>query len=607
MTAFDPKIYIKTLPAQPGVYRMLNDNQEVIYVGKARNLKKRVESYFVREHEDLKTQTLVSQIASMEIIITGSENEALLLENNLIKELQPRYNILFKDDKSYPYLQLTNDEFPQLTSHRGSRKPGYKYFGPYPTYNTARESLHLLQKIFKLRNCQNSNFANRSRPCLQYQIKRCSAPCVKFISNEDYAKDVRLAELFLAGKNKAILTELIQYMDLAAEQLNFEKAALLRDQITILRRAQEQQYMHAKSGDIDVIVVLQQQNKAIVELLMVRHGQVIGNKAFFPKILLTTNNADILSEFIAQHYLAKDEPQFIPKEIVVSATNENIAWIANTLSEQAGRQVKIISKVRAAKRYWLQLAEKNAEHELKTYLANKTNLNQRFQALTDILQLTAIPTRLECFDISHTQGESTIASCVVFDQSGPLKNDYRRFNIEGITGGDDYAAMFQALQRRYTRIQKEEGKLPDILIIDGGKGQLTQAKQVLTELGITDVLLLGIAKGSTRKAGLEQVILGNAEDKVINIPADSPALHLLQHIRDEAHRFAITTHRQKQRKNRAISPLQAIPGIGAKRRRCLLQHFGGIQELTRVSIEEIAKVPGISRTIAERIFHALHP
>lgn len=602
---FDAKSFIKTLPSQPGVYRMHNQQHEVIYVGKARNLKKRVSSYFARQHDSAKTTALVSQIASIEITITRSENEALILENTLIKELQPRYNIVFKDDKSYPYLLLTQDTYPRLVSHRGERKAGNKYFGPYPTMSTARESLHLLQKIFKLRNCENTVFQHRTRPCLQYQIQRCSAPCVKFITPDEYQQDVRLAELFLQGKNQKILDELRLAMDQAAERLDYEKAAVLRDQIATLRRVQEQQYMHAESGDVDVIAAVQASGLAVVELLMIRNGQVMGNKAFFPKIPVEFSNAEIISEFISQHYLGIDEPRPIPKQIIISEVNEDINWLANALSEHVNHKVVLLHRVREEKRQWVQLALKNAEHELMTHIADKTNLSQRFTSLAEILSLDQIPTRLECFDISHTQGEATVASCVVFNEHGPLKSDYRRFNIENITPGDDYAAMHQALQRRYTRLQKGEGKLPDILIIDGGKGQLTQAKQVLTELGITDVLLLGIAKGVTRKAGLEHLFL-DGRDGATEIAPDSPALHLLQHIRDEAHRFAITAHRNRRGKTRQTSPLQTIPGVGPKRRRQLLQHFGGIQELKRVSIDEIAKVEGINRALAERIFYALH-
>ncbi|MFN7096645.1 MAG: excinuclease ABC subunit UvrC [Gammaproteobacteria bacterium] len=426
---FDAKKFIKTLPSQPGVYRMLNNKNEVIYVGKARNLKKRVASYFMRQHDSPKTAALVAQIANIEIIITHSENEALILESTLIKELQPRYNIVFKDDKSYPYLLLTNHAYPRLISHRGERRQGNKYFGPYPTMSTARESLHLLQKIFKLRNCEDSVFQHRTRPCLQYQIQRCSAPCVQFVSPEAYQQDVHLAELFLQGKNKKIIDELKIAMDHAAEQLNYEKAAALRDQITTLRRVQEQQYMHAAHGDVDIIVAAQESATVVVELLMVRQGQVMGNKAFFQKVPVEISNADIISDFISQHYLAVSEPRPIPKQIIINDANDDIQWLENALSEHAGHKVKLLHRVREEKRQWVQLALKNAQHELKTYLADKTNLNQRFQALAQILNIEQSITRLECFDISHTQGEATVASCVVFDEHGPLKSDYRRVNI----------------------------------------------------------------------------------------------------------------------------------------------------------------------------------
>ncbi|NNM59845.1 MAG: excinuclease ABC subunit UvrC [Legionellales bacterium] len=610
--SFDPKQFIKTLPEQCGVYRMLNLQGEVIYVGKARNLKKRVSSYFLRHHDSPKTEAMTAQIAGIEIIITHSENEALILENTLIKRLQPRYNILFKDDKSYPYLLLTNHDYPRLISHRGDRSFGGQYFGPYPTMSTARDSVHLLQKIFKLRNCEDSYFQYRTRPCLQYQIQRCSAPCVKFITQEAYQQDVRRAQLFLQGKNQQILDELIQDMNLAAQDLNFEKAARLRDQIATLRRVQEQQYVHGKGGDVDVIVALCESNAVVVGLMMIRHGQVIGHKSFFPKIPVEITQADIIAEFISQHYLSVEEPRPIPKQILISDYNkplteftEGFDWLSSALSQEAGYKVRILHRVRGEKRQWLQLALTNTEHAMKTMLAEKASLLQRFKDLATCLGLEKTPSRLECFDISHTQGEATVASCVVFDQTGPLKRDYRRFNIENITGGDDYAAMRQALLRRYTRLKHGEGKLPDILVIDGGKGQLSQAKQVLAELEIQGVHILGIAKGVTRKAGMEHLFFDERPDP-IEIQADSPALHLLQHIRDEAHRFAITAHRNRRSKNRQVSPLQTIPGIGAKRRRQLLQHFGGIQELKRVSVDEIAKVEGISYVMAERIFNALH-
>lgn len=602
---FDSKAFIKTLPNQPGVYRMLNKAGEVIYVGKARNLKKRVASYFSRQHDSPKTAALVAQIAKVDITITLSENEALILENTLIKQYQPHYNIVFKDDKSYPYLLMTDHDFPQLISHRGTRRNKGRYFGPYPTLSTARTSLHLLQKIFRLRNCEDSVFQHRARPCLQYQIHRCSAPCVGFIDKEHYQQDVRHAELFLQGKNQAVLNEMKQQMDEAANALDFEKAAVLRDRITILRRVQEQQYVHAKTGNVDVLAVVQEVGVAVLELLVIRDGQILGNKEFFITLPLETSVDEILSEFISQHYLEVDEPKPIPTQIIVSHALTDADWLAATLSERAGKKITLLQKVRHAKQQWLQLAYKNAEHALKTHIAQKTNIEQRFAALAENLNLPTVPQRLECFDISHSLGEATVASCVVFNQQGPLKNDYRRFNIEGITPGDDYAAMHQALQRRYTRLRQGEGKLPDVLIIDGGKGQLNQAQQVLTELNVEGVILLGIAKGVSRKPGLEQIFIMDKEHPILLHP-DSPALHLLQHIRDEAHRFAITAHRNRRVKTRQTSPLQNIPGVGPQRRRQLLQHFGGLQELQRVSAEEIAKVDGISLSLAQRIFDALH-
>lgn len=602
---FDAKAFIKTLPNLPGVYRMFNQANEIIYVGKARNLKKRVASYFTRQHDSIKTAALVSQITHIEITITNSENEALILENTLIKEYLPRYNIIFKDDKSYPFLLISDHAYPRLVYHRGTRNNQGRYFGPYPTVATARESLHLLQKIFRIRNCEDTVFQHRARPCLQYQIQRCSAPCVNFIDKQHYQQDVKLAELFLQGKNQAILQTLKQQMEQASIDLEFEKAAALRDQITTLRRVQEQQYMHAGEGDTDVVAVFMQSGLVVVELMIIRQGQVLGNKAYFPKLEVEYSANEVIGEFIIQHYLAINEPRPVPKRIIISHQIEDADWLMNALSSQAGHKVTIQYSGRQATRQWLQLAMKNAEHALNIHIADKANMQQRFTALAEALDLPAIPQRLECFDISHTMGEATVASCVVFDSNGPAKNDYRRFNIEGITAGDDYAAMHQALQRRYARLQRGEGKLPDILIIDGGKGQLAQATQVLTELNIESVLVLGIAKGITRKAGLEHLFIGeNAQP--ITLAADSPALHLLQHIRDEAHRFAITAHRQRRGKTRTVSPLQTIVGVGPKRRKQLLQHFGGIQELQRVSVDEIAKVEGISAELAQRIFDALH-
>jgi len=601
---FDSKAFLKTLTSRPGVYRMLDAEGTVIYVGKAKNLKRRVSSYFSRHDNSPKTRALVSQIRNIEITITHTENEALLLENNLIKEFKPRYNILLRDDKSYPYIYLSDDTFPRLGFHRGSRKSKGHYFGPYPSASSVRESLNLLQKLFPVRQCENSFFRNRSRPCLQYQIKRCSAPCVDYISEETYREDVRHAVMFLEGKNSDIIDELVQRMEQASGELEFELAARYRDQIANLRRVQEKQYvMGESSGNLDVIAAVQQNGVGCVQVFFIRNGQNLGNKTYFPRHTAQAEGTDILSAFLPQYYLAGERP--IPAEILINETLEDQPLLEKVLSEQAGRKVTISSKLRGDRARWLQLATTNAEQALASHLANKQNIMARFEALQEALELDDMPQRLECFDISHTMGEATVASCVVFDTNGALKSDYRRFNIEGITPGDDYAAMQQALTRRFKRLKQGEGKFPDILLIDGGKGQLSQAEQVLEELQVIGVILIGVAKGPTRKPGLEQLIL-SGQDTPIILPADSPALHLIQQVRDEAHRFAITGHRQRRAKARRTSPLEGIAGLGPKRRQQLLRQFGGLQEVARAGVDDLAKVKGISRNLAQSIYDTLH-
>ena len=602
---FDPQSILKDLPNEPGVYRMINRLGEVIYVGKARYLKKRVSTYFSRVHESPKTAAMVKHIADIAVTITHSEVEALILEHNLIKDLRPRYNIIFKDNKSYPYLVLTEGTYPRLMFYRGARKKGQQYFGPYPSWQTARDSEQILQKIFKLRTCEDSVFQHRTRPCLQYQIKRCTAPCVHFITDKAYQAEVNMARLFLEGKNQDIIDHLSLQMAEAAASFAFEEAAQIRDKIQALRRLQEQQSMQVVSGNTDVIAVAQSHGKAIVELLIIREGQVKGNRAFFPDLKVETSDTDLIEQFIYQYYISSEEKQRLPNTLIVSAINKDIKALRPLLQEQAGHVVHVLHQVTAEKRQWLALAEKNALHQLQVELLKKTTLYSRFAALGTCLGLETPPQRIECFDISHTQGTLTVASCVVFNQEGPLKRDYRYFNIEGITPGDDYAAMHQALSRRYTRLKRGEGVYPDILIIDGGKGQLEQAKTVLADLGIQNIRLLGIAKGITRKPGLEALWL-DEQTQSFELPPDSPALHLLQAIRDEAHRFAITRHRQRREKQGRESVLEHIEGIGPKRRLLLLRHFGGLQRLKEVGIEEIAKVEGISNQIAKRIFDALH-
>ena len=577
---------------------------KLLYVGKAKNLKKRVSSYFRKNLDAIKTRALVEKIARIEVTVTSSETEALLLEQTLIKENRPPYNIVLRDDKSYPYIYLSDQEYPRLAYHRGAKKKKGQYFGPYPSAGAVRETMNLLEKIFKVRQCEDSFFSNRSRPCLQYQIERCTAPCVDYISPEDYAENVRHTALFLKGKTSAISDELAEKMEAAAGNLQFELAAQYRDQITAIRRVQEQQLMEAEGGDVDVFGIAIQAGTACIQLLFVRGGRVIGFQRYFQKCKLEDDPEQILDEFIPQYYLG-NRVRDLPKEVILPLDIESVSALQQAIQDSQGRKLVFSTRVRGHRAGWVQMANNNAEQNLAGHLAARENIYQRFESLQKLLKLDDMPQRMECFDISHTQGEGTVASCVVFDQNGPLKSDYRRFNIEGVTGGDDYAAMKQALHRRYTRLKKGEGKLPDILLIDGGKGQLTQAREVLEDLQVLGVTLVGVAKGVTRKAGLETLILDDAHEE-IQPKSDSPGLHLIQHIRDEAHRFAITAHRQRRSKARNTSPLEDIPGVGPKRRRQLLNHFGGWQEVARASVSDLAKVKGISQKVAEDIYTALH-
>lgn len=604
INGFDAKEFLRHLTTKPGVYRMLGASGEVLYVGKAKNLKSRVSSYFQRNIPNAKTRALVAQICNVEITTTHTENEALILENNLIKSLKPRYNILLRDDKSYPYIFLSvQSDFPRLGYHRGTKKEKGRYFGPYPSGLAVRESLNLLQKLFPVRQCEDVFYRNRSRPCLQYQIRRCTAPCVGLISKEDYQQDVRHAEMFLEGRNNLVIDELVKRMEDASSALDFEKAAMIRDQIASLRRVQEKQYVSTDNGDIDIIAVAQQEGKSCVQLFYIRAGRNLGNKSFFPKQVDMSADGEILTAFIAQHYLDASD---IPQRIFLSASIEDKLLLEQVLSEQAGRQVKIRDELRGDWVRWMDMAQDNARIALRSRLASHANMLERYEALQDALGLDTLPQRLECFDISHTMGEATVASCVVFDNAGPLKTDYRRFNIEDIQQGDDYAAMRQALMRRYTRLKRGEGKLPDILFIDGGKGQLSQAEAVLEELQIPGVSLVGVAKGPERKPGLETLFLSGAQSPII-LSSDSPALHLIQQIRDEAHRFAITGHRQRRGKVRKTSVLEDIAGLGQKRRQQLLKQLGGIQEVQRAGVDDLAKITGISRELAQRIYDVFHP
>ncbi len=600
---FEPEAFLKRLPQKAGVYQMLDAAEAVLYVGKARNLKSRVTSYFRASGLSAKTLALVAKIADIEITLTASETEALLLEQSLIKRLRPPYNIVLRDDKSYPYIYLTDHAYPRLAFHRGAKRKTGRYFGPFPSASAVRESLNILQKLFQLRQCEDTYFKNRSRPCLQHQIGRCSAPCVNLVAPDAYAQDVRHAVMFLDGRNDAILEEFKSAMDHAAEALEFERAAKHRDQITQLRKIQEQQYVHAATGDVDIFAVALASGCACVQGMFIRGGRLLGHRTWFPRNELAVDGAELLNAFLAQYYFGGGERD-IPKAVVVSHPIVDVPLLESALRERAGHRVEITSGVRTQRARWLEMAQENAQMSLDSYLADKQNVLARFVDLQDALGLEDVPDRLECFDISHSSGEATVASCVVFDSSGPLKSDYRRFNIDGVAAGDDYGAMNQALRRRYERLKSGDGRLPDLLIVDGGPGQLNQARAVLADLQVEGVQILGIAKGTTRKPGLETIYL--ADHGEVMLPPHGGAMHLLQHIRDEAHRFAITGHRQRRGKARRQSELDGIAGVGPKRRRELLSHFGSVAGLRGASREEIAKVPGVSRRLAEEIYATLH-
>lgn len=615
---FDSQTFLAAATGNPGVYQMYGSKtpaaeETLLYVGKAKNLKKRLSSYFRKTGMGPKTQALVSRIARIELTVTASETEALLLEQSLIKTHQPPYNILLRDDKSYPYIFLSEGEpYPRLAFHRGAKQKKGRYFGPFPNSGAVRESLNFLQKFSRIRQCEDSFFRNRSRPCLQYQIRRCSGPCVNMVTPEQYARDVEVTTMFLLGHEQQALEVLATDMESAAEKLAFEQAAELRDRIASLRTVQEQQTVdNGIAVNADIFAAVQQAGSACVQVLFVRQGRILGSRSYFPALSIEIKESSeedaesLLATFIAQFYLGSERE--LPSEIITSdVPDDERELLQNVLSEKAGRKISVSSNVRTHRQQWLKMASKAAKENLLQRLASRQNIEARFEALRDILGLEAVPERIECFDISHSSGEATVASCVVFDKQGARKSDYRRFNIEGITGGDDYAAMRQALTRRYSRLKNSEGVFPDILLIDGGKGQLTQAVEVLEELQIAGMLLVGVAKGSTRKAGFEQLFV-HGENKPRIPPADSSALHLIQQVRDEAHRFAVAGHTARRDKKRGVSPLEGIAGVGPTRRRALLRHFGGLQEVVRASSDELAKVPGISVELADTVYAALHP
>ena len=599
--AFDPKAFVAGLPNLPGVYRMLGAAGEVLYVGKARDLRKRVASYFTKTQQSPRIGLMVTQIASVETTVTRSEGEALLLENNLIKSLTPRYNILFRDDKSYPYLMITGHEFPRIGFHRGAQEKKNRYFGPFPHSYAVRESIQLLQRVFRLRTCEDSVFENRSRPCLLHQIQRCSAPCTGLIAKEPYAQDVRNAELFLLGRENDVINALTAKMNAAAEAQRFEEAAQYRDQVRALSRVQARQYVESAVGvDADVVACRIEGGTSCVNLVMIRSGRHVGDRSFFPQNADAATCGEVILAFLTQHYL--DQP--IPPLILANAELEGETLEA-ALAEQAKRPIRLITSPQGERRIWLEMAEKNALLSLANRVRERGTQEARLVALREALGLPEAAQRIECFDISHTMGEATVASCVVFDGHGMQKSEYRRFNIRDITPGDDYAAMSQVLARRYERLSTEGSKMPDLILIDGGKGQVAQARSALVELGLNDVSVVGVAKGPERKPGLEELIV-EGEGAPVILPPQHPGLHLIQQIRDEAHRFAIVGHRARRGKTRTTSELNEIPGIGDKRRRALLAHFGGLKGVQSAAMDEIMKVEGISRSIAQRIYRHLH-
>jgi excinuclease ABC subunit C len=544
---------------------------------------------------------MVSQIANVESTVTRSEAEALLLENNLIKSLMPRYNVLFRDDKSYPYIMLSGDEYPRLAFHRGSQQKQHRYFGPFPNAVAVRESIQLLQKVFRLRTCENSVFSNRSRPCLQYQIERCTAPCVDYISPEDYKRDVSHAELFLEGREQQVMDELSNKMMEAAERQEFEQAAIFRDRIQSLRQVQARQFVSDfRSGDADVVVCVSEAGAMCVNLVMIRGGRHVGDRSFFPQHIEDCDEKTVLEAFLEQHYLQQPVPP-----LIITGMPLEEETLLELLCERAGRKVQISAYAGGDRRVWLKMAQTNAEIALKQHLARKTTQEGRLLALREALSLPESAERIECFDISHTMGEATVASCVVFDKGAMQNSEYRRYNITDITPGDDYAAMRSVLTRRYTKIAAGEGKLPDLIFIDGGKGQLGVAVEVMQDVGLPDMMLVGIAKGEERKPGLEQLIFPDRE-QALRLEKDNPGLHLLQEIRDEAHRFAITGHRGRRGKARTKSSLEEIGGVGAKRRQKLLTRFGGLSGVLKASVDELAQVEGISPALAEKIYQELH-
>ena len=608
--AFNSKKFLGSLTSRPGVYCMKNTSDKIIYVGKAKNLKKRVSSYFNNiDAQPIKNQVMAKQICNINITVTQTENEALVLENRIIKKYKPKYNIIFRDDKSYPYIFLsTNHDYPRFLYHRGSLKGEGKYFGPFPSAGAVKKTLNIIQKLFLIRSCEDSVFSNRSRPCLQHQIKRCSAPCVNYISKNDYENDIKNARLFIEGKKEKIIKELSEPMQSAADKLDFEKAAKLRDQIRSIREIQEKQFIGGENDNFDIVVCVKNNNCTLIHLSFIRSGLNLGSRKYYPHNTEEQTESALIEAFLGHFYVTNIDnvsKKNIPLEILVSNNIENRLLLENVLYEKLQRKIKIKYKVRGEKSKWLMLAKENAKLDLKKKLAIDENLKERYVTLQKLLNFKQRIENMECFDVSHTQGDSTIASCVVFGQNGPIKDKYRKFNIENIKKGDDYAAMSQVIRRRYTRVVKENSILPDLILIDGGKGQVSAAKKELNELQLSYIPVLGVAKGVSRKPGEENLILTDNHNGIF-CDSTSPALHLIQHIRDEAHRFAVTAHRQKRKKKSVYSFLEEIEGIGSKRKQILIKHFGGLQGVSKAGINELSKVNGINKNLAKKIYETIH-
>ena len=602
--SFEIKTFLRSLTHRPGVYRMLNAKHKVIYVGKARDLKKRVSSYFTKKHSDAKTAAMIELVERVEVTVANTEAEALILENSLIKQHRPRFNILLRDDKSYPYIYASTDHaYPRLRFHRGPRKGKGRYFGPYPGTRAVRQTLNELQKLFMIRNCNDSFFKNRTRPCLQYQIRRCTAPCVDLVTKEQYRKDIDAALLFIEGKNQNVVDTFVRRMEEASAAQEYEQAARFRDQISRLKEIQARQLVK-RAGKLDIDVLGFASNGAMhcVTVMFIRNGSIIGNRDHFPRVEGETDKQKILNAFVAQYYLGRDAPA----EIVLDSEIEDGPLLERELSQRMLRKVQLKSRVRGDRKRWLEMACTNAEQGLNVKVASNATIRRQFTVLGEALDLEETPQRLECFDVSHTSGEATVASCVVFNTAGPMKSDYRRFNLSPASAGDDYAAMAEALSRRYARVRQGEVPMPDVLFIDGGKGQLAEAMKVLREYDLDWLTVVGVAKGRSRRPGAEQ-LFRPGEATPTQLAADSPALLLIQQIRDEAHRFAITGHRQRRAKARRTSKLEEIPGLGPKKRRELLRQFGGLQGVMGAGIDDLVTVRGISRTLAETIYNNLHP